>query len=139
MLKINFVVPSTTRGWVIEKMALRTVEALRGLCEVTLTETQDPIADINHWAHYLHLWRWHGRDTAIHGKSKASFWVTHIDDSFKLQIVRELCAAGKAAICLSSDLAAALDAEHLRSEFISWALPGSDAGRIPPKIVIGLA
>jgi hypothetical protein len=54
-------------------------------------------------------------------------------------MVRELCAAGKSAICLSSDLAAALDAADVRAEFVTWALPGSDAHGLPPKIVIGLA
>lgn len=122
----------------MEKMVLRTVDALSSLCETTVTEVEDPNADVNHWAHYLDLWR-ERMDRPGSGKAKTSFWVTHVDDPLKLKIVRRLCAAGNAAICLSSDLASALDAEQVRSELVSWALPGCDGGRVPPKIAIGLA
>lgn len=121
----------------MEKMVLRTAAALSALCEVTVSEVENRDADVNHWAHFLDLWR--DREQRIPGKSKTSFWITHVDDPIKLQIVRELCAAGDAAICMSSDLASALESERVRSELVTWALPGTDPGRSPRKIVIGLA
>ena len=104
MPKINFVLPKAERGWVMEKMVRRTVDALNGLCQTTVSEVEDDNADVNHWAHYLDLWR-HRMDRPSSGKPKTSFWVTHVDDPFKLKIVRKLCAAGSAAICLSSNQA----------------------------------
>ncbi len=99
----------------MEKMVLRSAEALRDSCEVTAAGIEDPAADVNHWAHYLDLWQ--RRETCVSGESKTSFWVTHVDDPYKLRIVRDLCASGKAAICLSSDMAAALDAMKFETAF----------------------
>ena len=74
MAKINFVLPNSERGWVTEKMVLRSVEALRDSCAVTVAEIEDPKADVNHWSHYLDLWQ--RRETCVSHGPKTSFWVT---------------------------------------------------------------
>jgi hypothetical protein len=99
---------------------------------------EDRSADLNHWTHFMGAWNALKVQHPQAGHV-STFWVTHVDDYFKLKMVQELCEAGYYAICLSSETMNMLAREGVQAQRVTYVVPaGDDVGPLPP-IKIGLA
>jgi hypothetical protein len=95
-MHVHLVLPSASKGWILEKFALRLSENLSNWgVESDLSERPDPHADLNHWMIY-HV---------VQGKhsTPGTFLVTHVDSIWRLQMVKRALNTADIGICLSSD------------------------------------
>jgi len=132
VLKICLVLHEDNSAWIIAKVARRLVAhgAAHGM-EVCISDRPSPQAHVNHWMSYAFANERHQTPTTM--------FVTHIDDPYKLGLVRsELREGVDVAICMSSESVAMLAAAGVARESLCFILPAHDGRVLPGRIVIGV-
>lgn len=131
-MKIRIVLPPDLRAWVIEKAAVRLVEyAPRLGVEISVGDTLDPSADVNHWMSYAFA--------NTEQPTPSTMLITHPDDPFKVRSIRgTLEKYVDIGICMSSETVAQLVAAGSPRDQLCYVLFGHDAVVRPRKIVIGI-
>ena len=128
----HLVLTPDNKSWIIEKMAARIVEHAAAFgYEVTIGETEDPGADINHWMSYVFA--------NVGHRTPATMLITHLDDPYKVALVKSEIASGvDVGIALSSHTCDMLAEAGVERSSLAYAVPGHDFVTEPRRIVIGL-
>ena len=93
-MKCTIVLDDRSRGWIIEKIAIRLQTALNELgAEVDLLPRWSATSDINHFMHYLYA------DTSC--TTKNTMFITHVDDPTKVSIIKDTLDTVDMGICMS--------------------------------------
>jgi glycosyltransferase involved in cell wall biosynthesis len=87
-------------------------------------------ADINHWSIY-HVCK------GIR-KTPGTFFITHVDSFWRMEMVKTALKTADAGICMSSDTLNHLVSAGIPREHLCYITPGSDLDIQPRRIVIGL-
>jgi hypothetical protein len=131
-MRIRIVLAQQNSGWVIGKMAYRLCDALRQLgCDVDVAAQPDERADINHWMSFAFA------DGCA--RSMNTMFVTHADDPFKVNLIRErLRGPIQIALCMSSHAMHELVELGIPASSLWYVLPAIDAPIAPRRIRIGI-
>lgn len=131
-MRICIVLAPQNAGWVIGKMAHRLCEALRQLgCDVEVASQPDELADINHWMSFAFA---DGCSVSLN-----TMFVTHADDPFKVNLIRErLGGPIQMAFCMSSHAMQELVELGVPAASLWYVLPAIDALIAPRRIRIGI-
>lgn len=131
-IKVGLVLSADNQGWVIEKIARRLAQHAPAYgAEISLSDRPDPSADVNHWMSYAFANEPHATRTCM--------FITHIDDPYKLRLVRgELSSAVDLGICMSNDALRSLVARGVPERSLCYILPAHDGHAKPRRIVIGI-
>lgn len=130
-MKCNIVLHPNCRGWIIEKMALRLNEGLRGLgVDSSVRDAYMPAADINHFMifHYLEGAR-PGHNTML---------ITHVDDALKYRMIRDALETIEVGICMSQMTVGRLVDDGIPADRLCYILPANDKNITPRRLVIGI-
>lgn len=132
MRRANLVLTQDNRSWIIEKMAARIAEfAGQSGFQVSIGDSEDPTADVNHWMSYAFA--------NVPHRTPATMLITHLDDPYKVSLVkRELESGVDIGIALSSHTCDMLTEAGVASSSVTYAVPGHDFATKPRRIVIGL-
>jgi hypothetical protein len=130
-MHVNLILHPDHASWIIEKMAQRVVDhAPQFGFSAAITAEPDEQADINHWMSYAFA--------NERTKTPSSMFITHVDDSLKLNYVkRALKERVDLGICMSSYTVAELSHRGIPSASLCYVLPGHDNQVIPRRIVVG--
>ncbi|HXC56341.1 MAG TPA: hypothetical protein VNU97_13675 [Rhizomicrobium sp.] len=131
-IRVGIVLEADNRSWIIEKMAERlAAEAAQFGVAATIDSKPRGDADLNHWMSYAFANVQHTTPTTM--------LITHIDDPFKLGLVKgELKTGVDVGVCMSSDTVAALVRSGIPATSLCYVLPAQDFTVQPRRIVIGL-
>ncbi len=131
-LTVNLVLDEQNRGWIIEKMAHKLCGALQSIgVDARLTAAPTSDVDVNHFMifHYVTPC-----DPALN-----TMCVTHVDDAFKISLLKQHIKAGvRAAFCMSSMTARQLAEAGVDTDRLTFILPAHDGRVKPRRIVIGI-
>ncbi|MBO9696397.1 MAG: hypothetical protein J7499_09370 [Sphingopyxis sp.] len=130
--RVHLVLTDDNKSWIIEKMAARIAEyAPQYGFDVTVGETENADADINHWMSYAFA--------NVPHNTPATMLITHLDDPYKVGLVKdELTSGVDVGIALSSHTCDMLVAAAVEEEALAFVVPGHDFAATPRRIVIGL-
>ncbi len=128
----HLVLSPDNQSWIIEKMADRIAQfAPEFGFQVSIGDSENTDADVNHWMSYAFA-------NVLH-RTPATMLITHLDDPFKLGLVkRELLSGVDIGIALSSHTCDMLVAAGAPAGSLAFAVPGHDFAAEPRRIVIGL-
>lgn len=131
-MKINLLLNPANRSWIIQKIAERLGEELRLLgVQVSITDEPDGNADLVHhmsWAF-----------ANVRTSQPSTMFITHLDDTFKLNQVRATLAAEvRVGICMSSDTMQQLASHGCAQPSLYYISPAHDGLIAPRRIVIGI-
>ncbi len=130
-MNCNLVLHPNCRGWIIEKLAVRLDEALRGLgVHSAVTPAWSAKADINHFMMF-HYW-----EDAQPGHN--TMLITHVDDALKYRMIRDSLERIEVSICMSQMTVDLLVGEGIPKDRICSILPANDKRTSPRRIVIGI-
>lgn len=131
-LHVNIVLHPDNRSWIIEKIALKLQEhASEFGVTATVGEDQRSDVSVNHWMSFAFA--------NVRHMTPATMFITHIDDPFKLSLVKnELVNGVDVGICMSSHMAAELVARGVDAKNLCYVSPAHDGKIIPRRIIIGL-
>lgn len=119
------------RGWILEKMAARLAENLAKWNIIAeISDLPSSQADINHWMHYLYF------DKELYGKS--SLFITHVDRSAKLHILKQRMKKVNMGICMSRMTLEQLVSSGIPRQKLCYITPAHDGEVVPKRIVIGI-
>lgn len=120
------------QSWIIEKMAKRLAELVTQFgFEADVASSPDEAADINHWMSYAFANVKHATPTTM--------LITHLDDPYKIRLVRSELASGvNVGICLSSATADFLASNDIPTASLTYVVPAHDFVASPRRIKIGL-
>jgi hypothetical protein len=131
-MKVVLILPEVSRGWIIEKMAVKLCEGLNAAgarAEVRGQASAD--AEINHFMMF------HEVDPLAGPISTSG--VTHVDDVLKVDMIkRQLKHGVRAAICMSTMTLEQLAGYGVERSQLTVALPAHDGLIAPRRIVIGV-
>ena len=131
-LKINIVYNDD--GWILGKFAQKLQEELNKLgYEVSITEEEDKLADINHYIYYGDLTEFFDKPNAVR-----TVMITHIDSVVKKDLIRYQTQNGVVGICMSSDTANKLTMWGIPGNQLCYVNPAQDGEITPRKIVLGV-
>ncbi len=146
--RLRLIIGPENQDWILGKFARKLQEFLpeHGFsCEIG-TEP-DPDAAVNYWLLFSEAWGAHFRAPGFYSggyrigssESRHCVLVTHIDDSLKEKVTRELFDRGlDLAICLSRQTAEWLATKGLDRERLCFVVPGVDDSAGPRRVVIGI-
>jgi hypothetical protein len=128
----HLVLAQDNRSWIIEKMAARIAEhAPEHGFDVSIGDAERGDADINHWMSYAFA--------NVPHNTPATMLITHLDDPYKVGLVKNELAAGvDVGIALSSHTCDMLAAAGVPEKALAFAVPGHDFAASPRRVVIGL-
>ena len=131
-LRVGIILHPDNASWIIEKMA-RQLEAHLPAFGFDAVVTSEPLADadIHHWMSYAFA------NTKL--STPASMFITHIDDPYKLSLVRKELSTGcvDIGICMSSHAVAELTRMGVAPESLTYVPPAHDEKVRPRRIVMG--
>jgi glycosyltransferase involved in cell wall biosynthesis len=130
-IKTHIVLTAEAQGWILEKIAKRLLENLpQWGVSATIGNEPSESADINHWGFY-HIHK---------GKRKfqGTFFITHVDSFWRMEMVKEALKVTDVGICMSSDTQKKLIASGIPESRLCYITPGSDLEIQPRRISIGL-
>lgn len=132
MRHAHLVLAKDNQSWIIEKMAARIAEhASEFGYTVSIGEHEMAEAAINHWMSYAFA------NVAHH--TPATMLITHLDDPFKVGLVRnELKSGVDVGIALSSHTCQMLVDAGVPATSLAFAVPGHDFVASPRRVVVGL-
>jgi hypothetical protein len=132
-LNVHLILHPDNQGWVIEKFALKLKEYLPATgVNVTLSERQRPEVDLNHWMSYAFA------NEPQH--TRATMFITHIDDPYKVALIRTELASGiDLGICMSRHSMQQLIELGAPQQSLCAILPAHDGLPVPRRICIGIA
>jgi hypothetical protein len=128
----HLVLAPDNKSWIIEKMAARIAEYAPFFdFTVTTGEVENPEAHINHWMSYAFA--------NVAHRTPATMLVTHLDDPYKVALVKNELASGvDVGIALSSHTCDMLAAAGIERTSLAFAVPGHDFAASPRRIVVGI-
>lgn len=130
-IKVCVVLDPKSRGWIIEKFALRLVENLSNWqVQAEIVDQPSPDADINHYMIYHHC-----RGERI---TKGTMWITHVDDYEKMMMVKRSLEIVDLGICLSRMTVNDLVEQGIPRQSLCAITPVHDGLMQPRRIVIGI-
>jgi hypothetical protein len=131
-MRVILVLPDVSRGWIIEKMAVKLCEALNAAgAEAEVCGQGRADADVNHFMMF-HIVE------PVAGPINTS-GVTHVDDMLKVDMIkRQLKRGVSAAICMSTMTLEQLAGYGVDRTQLAVALPAHDGLIAPRRIVIGI-
>jgi hypothetical protein len=136
---LRIVIPHAA-AWVLDKMGRKVAEHLpRAEWQSTLDACGSLDADINHWTHYMDAFQAYQQKRLSGYGGIVTFWITHVDDYYKLKMVKTLCACGGFGICLSSETVSILEQAGIELKQLTYVVPASDDIGIAPRISFGIA
>ena len=119
LMKINVILDRRNSGWILEKFARNLHANLNELGHFAIiSERPNANFDINHFMSYAFA-----QGTV---QSKTSFFITHIDDSYKLYEVKKKCLKYDYGICMSKHMRDYI-IEHTGLSNIKYVLPAHDS------------
>lgn len=129
---VCLVLSQENRSWIIEKFAHRLAENLPEFgFQPVISYRPSPSADINHWMSYAFA------NESV--STLSSMFITHIDDPYKLALVRnELRDFVDMGICMSNQSRLDLCRAGVPPVKLAFVLPAHDADIAPRRITIGL-
>lgn len=120
-------------SWIIGKFARKLEEELIRLGQdVDVSEEEDPLADVNHYAFYGDLVKIYNRSTV------RTSMVTHIDCSSKKELIKFQTQNDVLCICMSSEMVNKLSSWGIAREKLCYVNPAQDGDIKPKKIVLGI-
>lgn len=131
-IRVCLVLHPDNRSWIIEKIALRLAEYLPefGVEAVIAPEPRSDV-DINHWMSYAFA----NQRLA----TPATMFVTHLDDPYKVALVKkELKEYVDLGICMSSQAVADLVGSGISPDRLCCVSPAHDDAVKPRRIKIGI-
>jgi hypothetical protein len=130
-MKCTIILDDKSRGWIIEKMAVRLQMALRELgVEVDLLPRWSANSDINHFMHYLYA------DASC--ATKNTMFITHVDDPTKFMIIKDMIENVDMGICMSQMSVNQLVEAGIPRECLCYISPAHDGLVKPRRIRIGI-
>jgi hypothetical protein len=129
---VNIVLHDFSRGWVIEKMAVKLHAALEEIgVTAKLSNTPSASHDVNHFIIFHYVGPLPG--------TLNTMCVTHVDDALKVDMVKRHLANGvRAAICMSNMTVEQLAGRGIERGKLTYVLPAHDGAIEPRRIVIGI-
>ena len=132
VLSVNLILHKENQGWIIEKIARKLQEHAPAGISLTVSNEQKPNVDVNHWMSYAFA--------NERQRTTSSMFITHIDDPYKLALLRREFDLGiDLGICMSSDSVAALVDKGIPRDRLCFVMPAHDGLVTPRKIRIGIA
>ena len=131
-LRVHVVLDDDNGAWIIDKIAKRLVEHAPAFgIDATLSNKPRDDVDLNHWMSYAFANVAHATPTTM--------FITHLDDPYKVSLVRgELSSGVAVGICMSSYAVEELVGRGIPRESLAYVLPAHDSSVTPRRIVIGL-
>ncbi|MDP7456745.1 MAG: hypothetical protein QGF10_02245, partial [Alphaproteobacteria bacterium] len=131
-LRVHTVCGEDPDDWILGKFAKNLVSGLEKLgIEASLGDAPDPMADINHYVIFLH---YSGQKT----RGKNTLMVTHVDDLWRRNHLKQGLESADLAICVSRQTVAQLTASGLPAEKLTYVNPAHDGIITPRPTVIGI-
>lgn len=132
MLKVALILQSYNKSWIIEKIACRLQEHLKGFgFEAEISDLPLQNVDVNH-----HM-SWAFANMA--SKVPSTMFITHLDNIYKIQQVKnELKRHVDMGICMSSDTVQQLKSFGVPSDALCFIPPAHDGVVAQKRIVIGI-
>jgi hypothetical protein len=130
-LKVCIILNDDTKSWIIAKMAQRLVDhAAKFGVEAVISDRPRDDVDLNHWMLYVFA----NEKLA----TPSTMLITHVDDPYKLSLVKEEAERYvDVGICMSSHAMAELVHSGVPQDSLTYVLPGHDFAVTPRRIVIG--
>lgn len=120
-------------SWIIGKFARKLEEELNRLGQdVDVSDEEDPLADVNHYAFYGDLARIYNQ------RIVRTSMVTHIDCSAKKELIEFQAKNNVLCICMSSEMVNRLSSWGIARERLCYVNPAQDGEIKPRKIVLGI-
>src|SRR2546426_8980582 len=130
-MKCTIVLDDRSRGWIIEKIAIRLQTGLKELgAQVDLLPRWSTTSDINHFMYYLYA------DTSC--ATKNTMFITHVDDPTKARIIKDMVDTVDMGICISQMGVNSLVEAGIPREFLCYISPAHDGLVKPRRIRIGI-
>jgi hypothetical protein len=132
-LKVHLVLNPENAGWIIEKIAARLMEHAP-VAGIAASISGQPRSDVhlNHWMSYAFA------DEPQ--STRATMFITHVDDPYKSALVRRVIAGGvDAGICMSGEMMAQLVALGVPQRSLCFIPPAHDNLVRPRRVRIGIA
>lgn len=121
-------------GWIFGKFARKLKEELELLDqEVSISDREDPEADVNHYVSYGYLTKIFDR-----GNTVRTTMITHVDNLKKRDLIQYQALHKAVGICMSSDTLNKLSTWGIPREKICYVNPAHDGEIEPRKIVLGI-
>lgn len=121
-------------GWIFGKFARKLKEELELLDqEVSISDREDPEADVNHYVSYGYLTKFFDKDNTVR-----TTMITHIDNLQKKDLVLYQALHNVVGICMSFDTLNKLSMWGIPREKICYVNPAHDGEIKPRKIVLGI-
>jgi hypothetical protein len=130
-MRVNIVCHEDLNAWILGKFARRMNENLTLLgIESKISKKSDPEFDINHFIIYFSY-------TNI-PSTIDTIMITHIDDSWKLELLKKNMETASLGICMSKETMLKLSALGIPASKLSFVNPAHDGVIKARKIVIGI-
>jgi hypothetical protein len=130
-MKVNIVCHEDLNAWILGKFARRMNENLSLLgIESKISKESDPEFDINHFIIYF---SYNDIPSTID-----TLMITHIDDSWKLNLLKKHMETAPMGICMSKETMKRLTAFGIPAGKLSYVNPAHDGIIKARKIVVGL-
>ncbi len=130
-LDVCLVLDAQSKGWILEKFALRLQENLAdfGVSAVIRSEPS-PEAAINHWMIY--------HTCTGERPGPGTFFITHVDSIYRVQMVQRALQTADMGICMSRNTVEDLVKWGVPREKLCYISPAIDGLLEPRRVVIGL-
>lgn len=130
-LQVNLVLHPDNSGWIIEKISLKLQEHLPAFgVTASISQQQRSDVDVNHWMSYAFA-----NESCA---TRASMFITHIDDPYKAALVRKELESGVVGICMSRDTVRQLVSLSAPQKSLCYISPAHDNEVAPRRIRIGI-
>ena len=130
-LRVHMVCGEDPDDWILGKFAKNLVSGLEKLgIDASLGNAPDPAADINHYVIFLHY--------SGQTRGKSTLMVTHVDDLWRRNHLKQSLESADLAICVSRQTVAQLTASGLPAEKLTYVNPAHDGIITPRPTVIGI-
>jgi len=138
IIRVQLIVDPGNAGWILEKIALRLEEMLISLgCEVEILSNPSGNSDVVFWIYFGHKGILAGAGAEYSTRLKSAF-VTHVDDSAKLNKIKKLYQASYDLVFMSPSSASEINVMLGISEISFNILLGSDFASGSQSMRIGL-
>jgi hypothetical protein len=130
-MRVRIVCYEDVNQWILGKFARRLCEQLeQHQIGVDIGNAPDPAADINHHIIYF------GYDGTKRGVD--TLMVTHVDEPFKVSMIKRQLVTAEMAICMSSDTMRKLTKLAVPRSKLCFVNPAHDEIIKPRKLVVGV-
>ena len=126
-MKVNIIFNEA--GWIIQKFACSMRDELVKMgIDAVISEEYDRNADINHYFFPNH---------APVSNGNVTFMITHVDQNYKLQLIRSQTEKGAVGVCMSRETRDRLISCGVRPDRVCYINPAQDQQIMPRKIKLG--